>query len=264
MDYFINNSYNVRELNNIKPLNTYELYNDNLPMFNKNTRTTKTRRRRPNIRFRGKNIIEDSLFTRSELIDLINKSIYFLYKIKQKTFNQNINKKGRRVNLFNLSPLYEKLIMRLPIISNGHQHGRIIPIIKFQYNKIYECNSHNTCIDDDAIDLMEIKCGIVNGVDVAYFLYDGNRMTAIANEPTFMNSLTAKEAAFMKVMFDNANVLTEEGLSLSGFENENIGEQLNAITNKNKTARLRFSNKVHIKEIPNRKTMRNIIRNWNK
>jgi hypothetical protein len=250
-------------LNNIKPSTTYEMYNANLPTNNKNTRPTKTKRRRPNIRFRGKNIREDSLFTRGELIDLINKSIYFLYKMKDTSLPKK-NRRGKLIPPLNLTPFYERLIMRLPIINNARQHNRVVPIIKFQYDNVYECDSYGSCIDDDAIDFMEIKCGVLNGIEIAYIMYNGNHMSAIAKEPTFMNSLNEKETAFMKMIFDNSNVLTDEGFRLNEFEAENIGEQLNAIANKNRTARLRFSNKVHVKEIPNRKTMRQIIHYWNK
>jgi hypothetical protein len=241
--------------------NTYRTYEAPIKNVNGIVKRSKTKRIRPNIRFRGKNLIEDSLFTRGELVDLINKSIYFLYRIKQKSFNQHINNRtGKKTNIFDVSPLYEKLIARLPIISNARQHNRIVPVIKLQYDNVYECDSRGSCINDDAIDLMEIKCSIVNGIDVAYIMYDGHRMSAIAKEPTFMNGLNEKEVAFMKMIFDNSRVLTDEGFRLNGFEAENIGKQLNAIVNKNRSARLRFSNTVHIKEIPNRKTMKNMMR----
>ncbi len=185
--------------------------------------------------------------------------------MKRNSFNQNRNNRtGKKINIFNVSPLYEKLIMSLPIISNSRQHNRIIPIIKFQYDNVYECVSRGNCMDDNAIDLMEIKCSVVNGIDVAYIMYDGYPMSAIAKEPSFMNGLTEKEAAFMKMIFDNSKVLTNQGFQLNGFEAENVGEHLNVPSNKNRTSKLRFSNKVHVKEIPNRKTMKNIVRNWNK
>jgi hypothetical protein len=44
--------------------------------------------------------------------------------------------------------------------------------------------------------------------------------------------LTEKEAAFMKLIFDNANVLTEDGFSFNKFQAENISEQLNIIVEK--------------------------------
>lgn len=245
--------------------NVHTAYSAPIKVNNGANKRTYTRRRANAVQIREKNAATGALFTRSELRNLINKSIYFLYKMKQKSLNQNVSlRSGKIVNLFNLSSLYERLIAQLPIISNGRQHNRVVPVIKFQYNNVYHCGSHEKCIDNDAIDKMEIKCAVVKGVDVAYILYDGERMSAIAKEPTFINSLTEKEAAFMKLIFDNANVLTEDGFRLAGFQAENIGEQLNVIVNKNRTARLRFSNKVHIKEIPNRKTMRNMIRNWSK
>ncbi len=238
----------------------YKIYN--APMKEVNGRAKRSYTHRvSNKRFRGKNIVEDSLFTRSELLKLINKSIYFLYKMKQQSFINNVNKKsGKKVNLFNIGPLYHKLIIRLPILSMARHHNKSLPVIKFSYDNVYECNSIEQCLNDDAIDSIEIKCGVLNGVDVAYFLYNGENMTAIAKEPTFINSLTEKEQAFMKLIFDNANVLTDAGYLLAGFEVENIGAQLNTITNKNRSSRLRFSNKVHIKEIPNRQTMKNLMR----
>jgi hypothetical protein len=240
--------------------NKYNAYN--APMKNNNGITKRSyTRRASNVQFRGKNVMEDSLFTRTELMNLINKSILFLFKMKQKSFANNVNSRsGKRINLFNTGPLYHKLIIRLPILSIVHHHNESLPVIKFSHDNVYVCNSIEQCLNDDAIDSIEIKCGVLNGVDVAYFVYNGENMTAIAKEPTFMNSLTEKEQAFMKLIFDNANVLTNAGYLLAGFEVENIGTQLNAITNKNRTSRLRFSNKVHIKEIPNRQTMKNLMR----
>jgi hypothetical protein len=215
-----------------------------------------TRRARPNIRFRGKNLIEDILFTRSELINLINKSIYFLYKMKQSTFIQNINKTGKKTNVFNISPLYTKLISNIPVIINARHYHTTVPIIKFQYDNIYRCYSHVNCIDDYALDLMKIKLTVVNGINVAYILYNNYVISAIPDEPTFINSLNEKEIAFMKIIFNKANVSTVETFLLNGYEVENISKYLNVIPNKNKTSRLRFSNKVHVKEISNRKTIR--------
>jgi hypothetical protein len=256
----------------------YSVYNDSYkeyyaPMKTANGLTNQTRtKRRTTRKFRNNNATSEankkneSLFTRTDLINLINKSIYFLYTLKKDSLNKynkntkyNINVrtgKSKRRYLFDLNPLYEHLITNLPIISKVKRNNYKFSIIKFNYDDVYQCNSSRHCIDDDAIDLIEIRCSVVKGVDVAYILYEGKRMSVIAKEPLFMNRLTEKEAAFMKLIFDNANVLTEDGFSFNKFQAENISEQLNIIVNKNRNPRLVFSNKVQIKEIPNIKTMK--------
>jgi hypothetical protein len=234
-------------------------YTEPVKETNGNVKRTRTRRL---VRKSFRNANTGSLFTREDLVNLINKSILFFYKMKKDANVENYNTKRRQ--LFNLEPIYKRLIVQLPVLSFGVQRGERVPIIKFMYNKVYECNSMEKCIDTIEIDRMEIKCAIVKGVDVAFILHEGNRMSALVKEPTFINSLSEKEQAFAKLIFDNANVLTDDSFRLTGFIGEDIGEQLNLITNKNRTSRLRFSNKVHVKEIPNRKTMRNIIRYWNK
>ncbi len=196
----------------------------------------------------------NTIFTVEDLIKLINKAIYFPFRMRYRQNKHNSN----------MSEMIGNFISKLePMRHTTDDNNRIIDsyFTLLTGNKL-TCKSYKQCISIDKLDnikLVPYKESDTN--NIIYIAINGTYIGGFINDPSFVNSLTEKERGFLVRLFDIFNKIDASGNSLQKheyFSGLNLAKYMATPANKTKTTRINWSNRVMVKEIPSWRN--NIVR----
>lgn len=190
-------------------------------------------------------------FRKPDLLNLINKSILYFYKAKTKQLYRNIN----------AHPLIAAILPSLKTVEYVKlEDGSLHYLIPLLPGTFMECkNGPKKCLDEADLSRISFHIRIIDEQIVVYVVYNEIAIGALTADSTFINSLNEKEQGFMRALFQNYDIIPPEGRSLesySYFNGVNVWPYVVRPTRKTKTNKLRWNERVKVKEIPNKATVK--------
>jgi hypothetical protein len=187
-------------------------------------------------------------FTINDLLNCINKSIYVT--------NEYI--KGRYTPstfmmfvLQHITPLKQFLLF---------EDDNITYYFDFRSGSRFQCrNGNKKCLSEADLpnvsmhSRMMFNPEIGTNTGVIYIGLNGELVGAFYNFPEFNNSLTEKEYAFVRAMYNNFTLITPEGIRFANhgyFTGTNLSGFMAVPTNRERHPMLTWSNRVNVQNIP--------------
>lgn len=233
----------------------YREYNENM----KNNAKERGRRGRTTRRNNSGNLEALKTFTKEDLLQLINKSMNFIYIVisRQIIKPKAENEDPAELNI-EIDDDLKKIIIDMQFIFKDNHLRKYFILLKD--NNYFQCaKGRRACLRLGDLDALKIVKKNVDGKGAFYILFKDNILAVFVKHARFINMLNAKEHAFLKQLFKNHHDLPmnkEVSLKdLNFFDKKNVSEYLNKHKTKKNLSNskvFRWANKIKVREIPNR------------
>jgi hypothetical protein len=186
----------------------------------------------------------NTIFTVEDLVKLINKAIYFPFRMQYRQTKHNSN----------MSQMASDFIKQLAPMKHIMHNDKAEYYINLVTGYKWRCSSYKQCIELNNLDYIKlIPVSQSDGNRIIYISIEGTLIGGFINEPSFVNSLTEKERGFLVGLFSHFDQMNSSGNSLQKheyFSGVNLSKYMASPTNKQKTNKIRWSNSVKVKLIP--------------
>jgi hypothetical protein len=187
----------------------------------------------------------NTIFSVEDLVKIINKAIYFPFRMIHRQMKHNSNMSQMIIDFIgHLAP------MKYTIYNNN----KVDYYIDLSSGKKLRCNSYKQCINIDNLNNIQFIPFKESDTNlIIYIEIEGTLIGAFMNDPSFVNSLTEKERGFLVRLFDNFDELNPLGNSLNKhqyFSGLNLANYMSKPTDKVKTNKITWNNTVKVQLIP--------------